>query len=370
MSLHQIIFTLILSVLLIGCSQTTSSNNSGQDSEWLLPEDEIVDGGPGKDGIPSIDDPIFSSVEETNYVGEDRLVIGLKIGDEVKAYPHQVLDWHEIINDQIGDITHSLTYCPLTGTGIAWNRNIAGNVTEFGVSGLLYRNNLIAYDRNSDTNWSQMQIRGVKGPHSGKFLETYHTVQTTWSTWKEMYPGSKILTTQTGYSRAYRGYAYGEEYLTKHDDILFPVKNEDDRLPNKTLVHAVIVEEPSGEEVDVRAYNISAMSDSIRVINEDYEGSQIVAAGSAKYNFTVSFLRMVEDGTLLEFTPIQNQLPVVMKDQEGNKWSIFGEAVTGPRTGEKLQSPVSYNGYWFAIADFFPITCIYPNTTCKRTIDK
>lgn len=373
----KLIAGIILSMLMAACSQVNSDNNSEnnipaeQDSEWLIPSSEIVDGGPGKDGIPSIDNPIFSPASEIDYVQDDRLVIGIKVGNEIKAYPHQVLDWHEIINDQVGEAHLSMTYCPLTGTGIAWNRVIEDEITEFGVSGLLFRNNLIAYDRNTDTHYSQMQIRGVKGPLSGESLKNdYATIQTTWKTWKQMYPDSQVLTRRTGFARFYGGFAYGESYLNDEEYLLFPVKHQNERLPGKTVVHVYLPENVTGDELEVRVFAKEEMREDIEVINEEFAGHSIVAVGSQKDNFIVSFYRNLEDGTLLNFQPVNDRLPIIMKDGEGNEWTVFGEAVNGPRTGEKLQPTKSYNGYWFAIADMFPNACVYPGTGCKGYIEK
>ncbi|SMO56771.1 DUF3179 domain-containing protein [Fodinibius sediminis] len=371
MPLQKFLFFPLLVVFLASCSQTTSSNFSETTSnDWLVSEDEIVDGGPGRDGIPSIDQPIFAPANQVTYVQDDRLVIGIKIDNEIKVYPHQILDWHEVINDRSGETYFSLTYCPLTGTGIAWDRTVNGEVVEFGVSGLLYRNNLIPYDRSTNTNWSQMQMRGIQGALKGKHLHTYQVVQTTWKTLKMMYPDSRVLTTQTGYSRFYRGYAYGEDYLTDHSDILFPIKNQDKRLPNKTIVHAVFLSQGTNVNSNIQVFPVNSMGDSIQVNNVDTENNSFVTAGSAKYSFVVSFSRTLPNGTIFDFEAVQDNLPVIMSDQEGNKWTIFGEAVDGPRAGTRLNAVTSYNGYWFAIADFFPSSCIYPLTICKQIIDK
>lgn len=353
-------------VLLMSCDTTSNSDveTSSGGGDWLIPVQEVVDGGPGKDGIPSIDDPSFQSVAEANYVQDDRLVIGVKIGDEVRLYPHQVMDWHEIVNDEINDQHFSLTYCPLTGTGIAYDREINSEVNEFGVSGLLFRNNLIMYDRRTDSNWSQMQLRSVNGNLSGKEGEIIQVVESTWETWKEIYPEAKVLTTDTGFSRNYSGYAYGRGYLVNDDQFIFEPKNDDDRLENKTIVHAVMENEFRGEGTVMRIYPIKDLADEIQVIQESFRGKNIVFAGSSSDQLAVSFLNATEDGAVLDFEPVQGELPIIMKDNEGNRWNIFGEAVSGPRTGERLTATRSYNGYWFAFADFYPNSCIYPNADC------
>ena len=154
----------IASIILSGCKEEESFGNSNKrpssnslQNEWLIPEGLVRDGGPGKDGIPAISDPKFTQASAVDYLKDEDLVIGLKYNEEIKVYPHIILDWHEIVNDEIDEFAFALTYCPLTGTAINWNRKLNGITTTFGVSGLLYNSNLIPYDRETDSNWSQMQ---------------------------------------------------------------------------------------------------------------------------------------------------------------------------------------------------------------------
>lgn len=357
----SIILTCFL--LITGCNVVDEDSGSTStlpvESEWLIPENEVVDGGPGKDGIPSIDDPNFAPVNEIDYVGENRRVLGIKIGDQVRAYPHQILDWHEIVNDRIGEVPFAVTYCPLTGTGIGWNRTVDGETTEFGVSGLLFRNNLVPYDRKTDSRWSQMQMRGVFGTHSGVNIETIDMVETTWGAWKSMYPDSEVLTTDTGFNRDYGGYAYGRTYSTDHSNILFPIKNNDTRLENKVRVHGVIGDEVAKQNAEVRVYELRKFGEGVSTVHDQIGGVDIVLVGSSNLDFAASFESTLADGTVLEFEPVQNALPIVMEDQEGNRWDLFGYAVEGPRQGEQLAPTKSYTGYWFAWADFFPSLEIY-----------
>ncbi|HHH49598.1 MAG TPA: DUF3179 domain-containing protein, partial [Saprospiraceae bacterium] len=193
-------YKLLFFVLFLGflsCSKDSSSspidnsgngngNPSGNADLWSIPFEEVRDGGPGKDGIPSVDNPQFTSIENINYLKEDDLIIGYRIGGELRGYPHPILDWHEIVNDSNGTQNTTITYCPLTGTGIAWNREFNGKVTTFGVSGLLYNSNLIPYDRATDSNWSQMLLKGVNGQMINTKVKTSSVFETTWATWKKM----------------------------------------------------------------------------------------------------------------------------------------------------------------------------------------
>lgn len=348
---------------MVACSGATSNSGTGENhntlnfsDEWIIPRNEVIDGGPGLDGIPSIDTPDFMPVQATDYLDDDRLVAGIRVGNKIRAYPHQVLDWHEIVNDHIDDEAFVVTYCPLTGTAICWKRS-AG--MEFGVSGLLFRNNMILYDRQSASRYSQMQMRGVNGPMAHTPMEIIPLVETTWKTWKSMYPGSEVLTNDIGFNRDYSGFAYGKEYLEKNSATNFPVKNQDNRLPRKQRVHGVIGRTTASEEAPVRVYVIERFKTGIEVINDEFEGKDIVVAGSSGKNFAVSFSRTADDGTELQFEAVQDSLPVIMKDQEGNYWDIFGYAAEADRNGSRLAPAKSYTGYWFAWADFFPGPEIY-----------
>lgn len=331
-------------VFLPFCAQQSLDSNSSD--IWLIPEEEVTDGGPGKDGIPAISNPIFIPVPEVSFLLENDLVIGIQIGNVVRAFPHPILDQHEIANHTIENTSFALTYCPLTGTGIAWDTSEFTLDKTFGVSGLLYNSNLIAYDRETDSNWSQMLNLCVNGKLTGKEAKPIHVVETTWQTWKQLYPQSLILSTDTGYSRDYSIYPYGN-YKTS-DSLLFSVSKLDSRLPKKERVLGIIV----GEKT--RVYPINTFDDPIKVINATFSDVQIVVAGSAEKNFAVSFERKLPDGTLLSFNHVEGELPVIMMDNEGTKWDIFGNGISGPRAGIKLTPTSSFIAYWFAWAAFYP----------------
>jgi len=335
-------------IYLTACDTVDTADLSG---DWLIPKDQVFDGGPGRDGIPSIDNPQFTGVNNASYLLDNDLVIGFKNGGVARAYPHPILDWHEIVNDEVNGKKIALTYCPLTGSAIAWNRDGLASGSTFGVSGLLYNSNLIPYDRGTQSNWSQMLIKSVKGSFIGNEIETSQLVETTYKTWKEMYPNSKILSTNTGFSRSYGNYPYGG-YRT-NNDLLFPVNGEDSRLHKKARVLGIIV----GESTII--YPIDSFGENITVINNSFSSLKYVTATSKGKNFAVAYNRELDDGTLLEFTVVENELPIIMVDGEGNKWDIFGVAVDGPRAGTVLEVTKSFISYWFAWAAFYPNTVIY-----------
>ncbi len=332
----------ILAFATIGCEKTDNR------LDWLIPEDEVRDGGPGKDGIPSVDNPQFTTVDAIDFLDDNDLVIGVKVGSEIKAYPHTILDWHEIVNDIIEDRALAITYCPLTGTGIGWERRVDGQLTSFGVSGLLYNSNLIPYDRATDSNWSQMELRSVSGDLSGIRIETYPVVETSWETWKVMFPNSLVMTTSTGFSRDYDRYPYGD-YSTNHDNLIFPVSRDDGRLDRKVRGLGIIVGESS------KFYPVSTFNSAHPgYIADEVGGMEVIVIGKEAHNYVVAFDRRLSDGSLLEPLASPGPKGSVLTDVEGNEWNLFGEAISGPRAGEQLRAVESYIGYWFAWGAFYP----------------
>ncbi len=340
---------LLLAVFSFSCTDTSVNTIGGgsRSNVWLIPESQVIDAGPGKDGIPSIDNPKFSSTSNVAYnIQDDDIVVGVRVGDNIRGYPHGVLDWHEIVNDHIGNSTLSIIYCPLTGSATTWSRHLSSGSTTFGVSGLLFNSNLITYDRSTDSYWSQMMLKSVRGQHMDEDAELITTIETRWDTWKEMYPESKFLTFDTGFDRPYGNYPYGN-YKT-NEQLLYPVAHEDDRLHRKERIHGTIVGDKS------RVFQIDAFPDTIHTINDTYHGTQLVTVGSSELDVVAAYERTLEDGTVLEFNPVQNQLPVVREDNEGTRWDSFGFAIEGPRAGTQLNQADSFVAYWFAWVAFYP----------------
>lgn len=325
-------------------------------SSWSIPIDQIFDGGPGKDGIPALLDPPFIDREQADYLSPNDLVVGYQVGDDIRAYPHKILDWHEIVNDEIGGRPMAITYCPLTGTAVGWDRNIDGNVTTFGVSGLLYNTNLIPYDRFTDSNWSQMRLVAINGQLQGKRISTFHVIETTWESWQQMYPDTKVMSTATGIERPYQTFPYinasGEDYR-EEPYLLFPIEVDDTRLPRKDRVHGVII---NGE---AKVYPITAFEEQITVISDNFNQRDLVIVGDRSRNFANSFVVQQSEFNNLVFSAVQDALPVVMEDNEGNKWDLFGKAISGPRESQQLPPATSFIGYWFAWGAFYPVAEIY-----------
>ena len=194
---------------------------------------ELLNGGPPKDGIPSIDHPKFDTAQRTPFSARE-LVIGVVINGEAKAYPFGILNWHELVNDTVGGVNVSISYCPLCDTIVVFERNN----TTYGVSGKLYQSCLVMYERADHTLYSQPWALGVVGAKVNRSLTRIPAIKTTLGAWLAKYPDSKILSTDTGYTRDYQRYPYGSYYTD--GQIIFPVRNQDSRsLHPKAIVSYV-----------------------------------------------------------------------------------------------------------------------------------
>lgn len=328
------------------------SNGAGSVSDWLLPLDLVLDGGPGKDGIPALTNPETVGVDEINYLSDEDLVIGFSFGGEYRAYPHDILDWHEIVNDELNGGKIAITYCPLTGTGIGWSRFVDGRETTFGVSGLLYNTNLIPYDRLSDSNWCQISLKCVNGSLIGNRIESFPLIETTYKTWREMFPESSMVSTNTGFSRNYGQYPYGA-YRTNDELLLFPVSPKDERLPAKERVLTIVEKEAA------KVYRFSSFEKGPEVISDQFNDLNIIIVGNKDKNYLVAFENSLNDIThTFSLAPDKNDM-AVFEDEIGNRYDLFGNVLSGPDVGSALKSVTSFMAYWFSVGAFYTDVLIF-----------
>lgn len=207
-----------------------------------VPREEIRGGGPAVDGIPALTAPRKTAVAEADRtLKPSDAVLGLLIGDEAVAYPIRLLNWHELVNDEVGGVPVAVTYCPLCRSGIVFDRRVGDAVREFGVSGLLYNSDLVMYDRGTRSLWSQIMAEAIAGSSMGAKLSRLPAHRTSWARWKTAHPGTRAVLFDTGHSRDYSSDPYaGYEDLP---GLYFPVSHEDKRLPRKTVVFGVSLPE-------------------------------------------------------------------------------------------------------------------------------
>lgn len=258
-----------------------------------IPLDEILSGGPGKDGIPSIDNPVFVSANDAlDNISLDAPGIAVDIEGEARFYPYQILVWHEIVNDTVQDVPILVTYCPLCATGIVFERRVDREVQEFGVSGRLWQSNLLMYNRAGDENteslWSQVLGEAVVGPETGERLRIVPSTITKFEDWLETHPDTKVLSQDTGAVRPYGRDPYGSYYTD--ESVSFGATFNDDRLHPKAFVLGV---EINGQ---FKAYHEDALP--VGETTDTFAGKNIVITKNADGEIQIS-----ADGEPLPFIP-------------------------------------------------------------------
>ena len=311
----------------------------------IVPLDKIRGGGPPKDGIPSIDEPKFVSISESDFMSSSDIVIGLEINGQAKAYPLFILVWHEIVNDNVGGVPVAVTYCPLCFTNQVFERVINGTEVEFGTSGKLYNSNLVMYDRLTDSYWSQALGMAITGELTGYQLKIVPFDVISWGDWSSLHPNTLVLTTETGHTRAYAVDPYGDYYTDPR--IIFPVDNKDDRMHPKEIILGFHVGDIT------KAYKQSDVEKSV-VINDRIHNSEIVLFSQYDGN-TRAFDRSI-NGQVLDFELSDNK---IIDIQTGSVWNYDGVAISGDLQGTELSRLPFSPGFWFEWVAFHPNTEVY-----------
>lgn len=325
-------------------------------SKHSVPLDEISSGGPGKDGIPSIDYPQFNSVDKAFYADTEPVVV-VEVNGEAKAYPIEILIWHEIVNDTLGGVPATVTFCPLCNTAIAFDRRLDGTVYDFGVSGNLRYSDLIMYDRQTESWWQQITGTAIVGELTGKKLTSIPASIVSFADFQSTYPKGLVLSSETGYMRNYGSNPYpGYDNISRSPFLFFePVdgrlpamervvtvslNGEDAAYPFNVLAEQKLVADTVGGEPIVVLYQPG--------VDSPFSGSDIGAAG---------VFAPTLDGKTLKFKVDDNG--TIVDTETRSQWNVLGRAISGPLEGKQLQSIVNGNHFWFAWAVFKPETRVF-----------
>lgn len=201
-------FVLILVALDASTGVSARSLNGFNLNGALVPEKAIQHGGPPRDGIPAIHRPNFVSSAKAKYIKLDDIVFGIEVGNEAYAFPRYILNWHEIVNARFDNEYVVISYCPLCGSAMAFDAKVSGRPLNFGVSGLLFNSDLLLYDKETKSLWSQIEGRAITGLLKGQVLTQLPLKITTWADWKKDYPNSLVLSENQGFKRNYRREPY------------------------------------------------------------------------------------------------------------------------------------------------------------------
>jgi hypothetical protein len=384
---HKITFVLAFALLLTACAPAKTPHPfvtstappllpddepppSGAQSEFStdfsihnVPYSDIFSGGPPKDGIPPLDSPQFVSVPEADaWLEAVEPVILIQVDGDARAYPIQILMWHEIANDTVGGLPLTITFCPLCNTAIAFKRTVNGQVLDFGTTGRLRYSNLIMYDHQTETWWQQATGEAIVGEQTGTQLEFYPAAMISWQDFKTKYPDGSVLSRETGFARD-----YGKNPYFGYDDIdqtPFLYSGETpDQLPPMARVLTIDLND------EAVAYPYDVLSEA-KVINDSVGGQVVVvfwAQGTASALDTGSipegrdvgaataYSRLL-DGQIRTFKIADGK---ILDEQTNSEWNIFGQAVSGELKGKQLTPVVSINHFWFSWAAFKPETRIY-----------
>ncbi len=333
-------------------------------SRHTVPYAEIFSGGPPKDGIPAIDKPTFVSVGEADAWLQDREpVILVEAGEDARAYPLQILIWHEIVNDTVGGKALTVTFCPLCNTAIAFERTVGGRVLDFGTTGRLRYSNLVMYDRQTESWWQQAGGDAIAGEMAGRRLDFFPAAIIAWADFRAAYPAGRVLSRETGFLRD-----YGRNPYVGYDDVdQRPWLYQGPATPGQMPPMARVLTVDGGSEAVAYPYDVLQTAG---VVNDTVAGKAVVVfwvagTASALDDFAVAGGRDVGaanvfaaelDGRRLSF---RRQGERILDEQTGSEWDGLGRAIGGELAGSRLEPVVSVNRFWFSWAAFRPDTRIY-----------
>jgi len=310
-------------------------------TKYTVHPSEILAGGPAKDGIPSIDNPEFTSTTKADsWLNDDDLILGLDYNGIIKAYPHRIMNWHEIVNDFAGEKPVLVTYCPLCRTGISFDPTIEGKRVEFGTSGKLWKSNLVMYDRKTDTYWSQVGGKAIIGELAGMKLKQIPMDTATWKDWKELHPDTLVLSKKTGFFRNYDTDPYSS--FGKSPSVGFGVEFDDNRLFSKAIVYGVLI----GDEA--KAYSEEKIKE-VELLNEEFAGAKLLVVLDPKLNVPKIFNREI-NGDVLEFSLEAGKLV----DNKNREWTFNGES-----EGLQLERIDTFSVFWFSWLATYPETDLF-----------
>jgi hypothetical protein len=337
-----------VALVLAGCDVTDVGGGPSQPVDRCsINESELRSGGIPQDGFPALTDPAFVHGGAVDYLESNDRVIGLEVAGVFYAVPHNILWWHEIVNLNFDGLQLALTYCPLTGSSMAFDRSAVGGA-EFGVSGLLYRNNLVMYDRRRNQSlWPQMNRAGGCGPASGTNLAMYPVIEMSWAGWRTLFPEGRVVSDQTGFNRTYTtgGYPYGD-YEEEDNPRLAHQMPIDERRPPKERVLGV-----PGRDGGAIAFPFGILDQlgPVAVAHAAVDGEDVVVLWSRQARAAMAYAAVV-DGEPTSFEVVDGQIRDALTS---SAWSVDGLALDGPQQGHRLAPvPTAYVAFWFAWAAF------------------
>ena len=244
-----------------------------------VPISRILVGGPARDGIPALTQPRWLPASEAPW-HDDEIVVGVVQGEQARAYPIAILNWHELVNDTLGERRILVSYCPLCGTALVFDRDAKGRARTFGVSGLLYQSDLLLYDRESESLWSQIAAKAITGPALGERLRVLRSSLLPWGDWKASHPDTEVLSLDTGHPRPYARDPY--DGYEGSDTLIFPAPLDQRYHPKMPTLGVRLADGPA------RAYPALEVERAGGRVQDRFEGRSVrVSYQSEKQVFEV-----------------------------------------------------------------------------------
>ncbi len=330
----------------------------------IVPYVELQFGGPPPDGIPPIDEPVFLAAEAVDFLADDEPVLAIEIDGDARAYPVQVMIWHEIVNDTVGGIPVSVTYCPLCNSALAYDRRVGERTLSFGTSGLLWNSALVMYDRQTESLWSHFTGQALAGVLAGTELDFFPVATVPWGAWRDAHPDGIVLSRDTGHDRD-----YGRNPYPGYDDVNgtpFLFEGEvDGRFTAMTRVVGVVGVERDGAALAVPLVDLRER----RVVATELSGRPLTVwwrAGTVSAIDAGDIVDGDDVGSTGVFVPVVGGRTLTfaaegdgfVDAETGSTWNLFGEAISGELVGSRLETIPHVDTFWFAWAVFRPDTAV------------
>ncbi|MEZ5262858.1 MAG: DUF3179 domain-containing protein [Acidimicrobiales bacterium] len=327
-----------------------------------ISSDQLKRGGPDVDGIPSIDEPRFETIADVDWLTDEEPVLVFELGGEARAYPLQIMLFHEIVNDTVADVPVAVTYCPLCNTAIALDRRHEGRILEFGVSGALLNSSMVMYDRQTFSLWAHFNGLGLVGVFAGDELTAYPVALASWEEFRTAHPDGIVLSRDTGFDKD-----YGRNLYPGYDDVntppfFFDEGAVDGRYAAKTRI--IGLDLPNGPQAvtnqRLEADRVVPLQDGERRLVAWWQPGTTSAldartVADGRDVGTTGVFEAAIDGQPLTFRAVEGGFEDV---ETGSRWNVLGDAISGPLAGRELTRITHVDTFWFAWAAFQPTTAV------------